>query len=150
MSSLWGGWDTHDDQARRIRKELVKLDAGIGTLRNQLKAVWDETVVIIASEFGRSVRQNGTQGTDHGTGGVVFIAGGGVDGGQSLGEWLGLREDQLFAGRDLFPANDIRDIFANVLAHHFGLPHKTITKDIFPGLSNQYDRIPLLKSGAMV
>jgi len=141
------GWDTHDDQARRIRKELIKLDTGVGTLREYLKDVWHETVIIIASEFGRSVRQNGTQGTDHGTGGVVFIAGGGVDGGQSLGEWPGLRDGQLYAGRDLFPANDIRDVFANVLVNHIGLPHRTITQDIFPDLGDGYNRLALLKSG---
>nr|WP_294517320.1 DUF1501 domain-containing protein [uncultured Rhodopila sp.] len=115
------GWDTHSDQAPRLAESLRKLDEGIGVLRADLAAVWPKTVILIVTEFGRTVRQNGTTGTDHGTGTAALLMGGGVAGGRVLVDWPGLRQDQLFEDRDLQPTLDIRAVTKGLLGPHFGL-----------------------------
>ena len=137
------GWDTHDKQASRLDKLFSDLDAGVSELRDSLADANDETVIVIASEFGRSVAQNGTRGTDHGTGGAVIVAGGPIAGGARLGSWPGLTPEALFSGRDLYPQNDIRDVFAVILNAHFGLSHEAITRTVFPGITRAYQSLPL-------
>ena len=139
-----GNWDTHDNQNARIAKEFQNLDDGLGTLRSKMKKVWDDTVIVVASEFGRSVHQNGTDGSDHGTGGVCMIAGGAVDGGRSLGAWPGLESGDLFEDRDVMPVHDIRTIFANIADAHLSMKAGLI-KDIFAKLPAGYDEIPIVK-----
>jgi len=131
-----GKWDTHNDQNRRIHKLFAELDAGLANLKASLGALWNDTVVIIASEFGRSVHENGTKGSDHGTGGVCMITGGAVRGGRSLGSWPGLEEQALFEGRDVMPVHDVRLLFAHVASAHFGLSFDRIEDEMFP-------RVPL-------
>jgi uncharacterized protein (DUF1501 family) len=119
-----GGWDTHVNQAGAfspLSTNLTTLDRGVAALRDGLGAAWRQTAVIIVSEFGRTVAMNGTQGTDHGTGGAVFVVGGAVKGGRVLADWPGLRPENLYQGRDLAATTDFRSIATGVLRDHLGL-----------------------------
>ena len=139
-----GNWDTHDNQNARIAKEFKNLDDGLGTLKTTMKKVWDDTIIVIASEFGRSVHQNGTDGSDHGTGGVCMIAGGAVEGGRSLGKWSGLESADLFEDRDVMPVHDIRTIFANIALEHLDMDTRFVEK-LFPKMPKGYADIPIVK-----
>jgi uncharacterized protein (DUF1501 family) len=127
-----GGWDTHANQATRLSGPLRQLDAGLVALKQGLGPAWRQTVVLVMTEFGRTVRINGTGGTDHGTAGVAFVLGGGVAGGRVRGDWPGLADGQLFEGRDLAPTTDLRSLTKAVLAQHLGLGAADLA-DIFPG-----------------
>ena len=96
-----GGWDTHKNQSGQLQRQLSLLDKGLQALKTQLGQQWDNTLVIVATEFGRTVKENGTRGTDHGTASALFLAGGKVNGGQVLGDWPGLQSEQLHQQRDL-------------------------------------------------
>lgn len=129
-----GGWDSHANQAApqgALSRNLRTLDQGLAALQSGLQARWQNTLVIVASEFGRTVAVNGTQGTDHGTGGVAFVLGGKVQGGKVLGEWPGLSPAQLYQGRDLQPTTDLRAVFKGALAQQFGLRNAVLAQ-IFP------------------
>lgn len=117
-----GGWDTHAGQAQRLFGPLQQLDQGILAVKEGLGAAWAQTVVLVMTEFGRTVQANGTGGTDHGTGAAAFLAGGAVAGGRVLANWPGLGSSQLFERRDLQPTTDLRSVAKGVLATHFGLP----------------------------
>jgi len=127
-----GGWDTHIAQRSVLGRRLRLLNAGLLNLRIALKESWKNTMVVVATEFGRTVRQNGTRGTDHGTGGAAFLLGGAVQGGEILGDWPGLKENQLYENRDLFPANDLRSLFKDVLEVQFGLSRHDLSHHVFP------------------
>jgi uncharacterized protein (DUF1501 family) len=127
-----GGWDTHANQADRLAGPLRQLDAGLVALREGLGAAWGQSVVLVMTEFGRTVRVNGTRGTDHGTGTVAFVMGGPVAGGRVRGDWPGLAAGQLFEGRDLAPTTDLRSVSKGVLAAHLGLPGAVLER-VFPG-----------------
>jgi uncharacterized protein (DUF1501 family) len=116
-----GGWDTHAGQALRLGGPLRALDEGLEALRASLGAAWAETAVLVLTEFGRTVRINGTAGTDHGTGGVAFVLGGAVRGGRVIADWPGLGQGRLFENRDLMPSLDQRRIAKGLLAQHLGL-----------------------------
>lgn len=116
-----GGWDTHNNQAGRLKRKLSELDTGLAALQASLKQDWQDTVVIVASEFGRTVRENGTGGTDHGTGSCLFVAGGGLNGGHMLGDWPGLKPEQLFENRDLKPTSNTFSWIAALLSEHWQL-----------------------------
>lgn len=131
-----GGWDTHIGQANVFRKPLKALVAALTTLKTELGPdVWNKTAVLAMTEFGRTVRQNGSKGTDHGTGGLAIVAGGAVRGGKVYGRWPGLAEGQLFEGRDLMPTADVRDIAAALLHSQFDISSGDLTSKIFPGLT---------------
>lgn len=127
-----GGWDTHIGQLALVGRRLQLLNAGLLNLRIALKEGWNNTMVVVATEFGRTVRQNGTRGTDHGTGGAAFLLGGAVKGGKILGDWPGLKENQLYENRDLYPANDLRSLFKDVLEAQFGLSRHDLSHHVFP------------------
>ncbi len=114
-----GGWDTHAGQKGRLPGVLGTLDKGLMGLKDGLGSAWARTVVLVMTEFGRTVRVNGTNGTDHGTGGVAFVAGGAVAGGRVLGSWPGLAPDRLFENRDLMPTTDLRSVAKGLLTSHF-------------------------------
>lgn len=133
------GWDTHFGQRGRLSRQLQQLDAGISTLRTQLGTHWRETAVIVVSEFGRTARENGSRGTDHGTGGVAFVLGGAVDGGKVLGKWPGLSSRALFEARDVAPANDYHALFKAVLRDHLRLSTRAVN-NVF---ANSQDVAPL-------
>ena len=98
-----GGWDTHAGQTPRLAGVLRQLDAGLAALKTGLGAAWRQTAVLVMTEFGRTVRMNGTKGTDHGTGTVAFVLGGAVAGGRVVADWPGLGAGRLFEDRDLQP-----------------------------------------------
>ncbi|MBV1829758.1 DUF1501 domain-containing protein [Komagataeibacter sp. AV436] len=127
-----GGWDTHARQVDRLGRPLAQLDRGLAALRDGLGPAWSRTVVLAMTEFGRTVRINGTGGTDHGTGTVAFIAGGPVAGGRVAGTWPGLRPDQLFENRDLAPTTDLRCVAAGLLCDHMRLEPAGMAT-VFPG-----------------
>jgi uncharacterized protein (DUF1501 family) len=136
-----GGWDTHANQANpngALANALRQLDAGLATLNSGLEAggAWSRTVIVVASEFGREVAVNGTLGTDHGTGGVVFVLGGAVRGGRVVGDWPGLARAQRFEGRDLHATTDLRAVLKGVLGDHLRLSSRTLEREVFPGSEN--------------
>lgn len=130
------GWDTHVGQANIFKRPLKALVTALTTLRTELgPEVWGKTAVLAMTEFGRTARQNGSKGTDHGTGGLAIIAGGAIRGGKVYGRWPGLAEDQLFEGRDLMPTTDVREIAAALLNSQFDISGGDLTSKVFPGLS---------------
>jgi uncharacterized protein (DUF1501 family) len=129
------GWDTHKAQERAIRKPLDQLQRAVLGLQAGLGAeVWGKTVVLAMTEFGRTVRQNGSGGTDHGTGGAMLVAGGAVRGGRVFGRWPGLAETELYDRRDLMPTSDVRDWAAQVIAGLYGTSRAVLEGTVFPGL----------------
>lgn len=128
-----GGWDTHNNQSFRLNRQLTELDQGLVALKEALAEQWQDTVVVVATEFGRTVRENGTKGTDHGTGSALFIAGGNVNGGQVFGDWPGLSSEKLFQNRDLMPTTNSFNWFANILKHHWNFTDEQV-KQVFPSI----------------
>jgi uncharacterized protein (DUF1501 family) len=122
------GWDTHAQQVPRLNGPLAQLDDGLAALKQSLGEHWVRTAVLVVTEFGRTVRINGTGGTDHGTGGVAFLAGGAVAGGRVGGDWPGLSERALFQGRDLAPTTDIRSLAKGLLRDHLKLPAQAVAR----------------------
>jgi len=131
-----GGWDTHANQGASngtLATRLGGLDQALGTLKTELGSHWEHTVAVVVTEFGRTVAVNGTRGTDHGTAGCAFVAGGAVAGGRVRADWPGLGERDLYQGRDLRPTLDIRSVFKGVLVDHLGLDAAQVDREIFPG-----------------
>lgn len=128
-----GGWDTHAQQRGRLAAQLGGLDAMVGALRQGLGPLWAETLVLVATEFGRTVAVNGTGGTDHGTGAAAMLLGGAVKGGRVLADWPGLRPADLYEGRDLKPTLALDGFIAGALAGHFGLESARLLPALFPG-----------------
>jgi uncharacterized protein (DUF1501 family) len=126
-----GGWDTHAGQVGRLKTALRQLDAGLVALRAELGDAWRQTAVLVVTEFGRTVRMNGTRGTDHGTGTVAFALGGAVAGGHVAGCWPGLARANLFEDRDLQPCADLRSVAKGLLAEHLMMPDAALAR-IFP------------------
>lgn len=134
-----GGWDTHAQQGADkgiLANNFAALDAGFGAMKEALGEHWKKTVVVAATEFGRTVAQNGTAGTDHGTASCVFVLGGAVNGGRVLGQWPGLGPSQLYQNRDLRPTTDLRQIAKAVLTEHLKLPSVDVDARVFPGSSD--------------
>jgi uncharacterized protein (DUF1501 family) len=129
------GWDTHKGQMRTIRRPLEQLQNAVLRLRDGVGPdVWGKTVVMAMTEFGRTVRENGSGGTDHGTGGAMLVAGGAVKGGKVHGQWPGLAEADLYDRRDLMPTSDVRDWAAQAIAALYGIDQATLEGTVFPGL----------------
>ena len=134
-----GGWDTHANQGGaqgNLATRLKGLDAGIQTLKTELGPVWADTTVLVVTEFGRTVAVNGTRGTDHGTAGVAFLAGGGIKGGRVVSDWPGLAARELYENRDLKPTIDLRRVFKSVLAERFGVAESALERAVFPDSAN--------------
>lgn len=127
------GWDTHTQQALRLSRHLEALDQGLAALRASLGPRWDTTTVLVMTEFGRSAAMNGSGGTDHGTAGVAFLAGGRVAGGRVLTDWPGLGAQQLYEGRDLRPTMDLRALVKPVLQQQLGLGTAQLDREVLPG-----------------
>ncbi len=128
------GWDTHAGQRGGLRRALEELQSAILTLKQELGPVWRDTAVLAMTEFGRTARENGSRGTDHGTGGAMLMAGGAIAGGKVHGDWPGLGELDLYQGRDLMPTRDIRAYAGAALAGLFGLNAGALQGSVFPGL----------------
>ncbi|MDO6640704.1 DUF1501 domain-containing protein [Shewanella sp. 5_MG-2023] len=136
-----GGWDTHSNQHSRLNRQLSQLDKGLEALKSALVNQWQNTVIIVATEFGRTVKENGTYGTDHGTGSAMFIAGGAVKGGKVLGQWPGLKPEQLFQNRDLQPTSNSFSWISTVMQQHWQLTTEEINH-ILPN-NTPYD-VPII------
>ena len=134
------GWDTHQNQVGRLDRQFSKLDQGIAMLRQNLADQWQNTVVVVTTEFGRTVAENGTGGTDHGTASAMFIAGGAVAGGRVRGRWPGLADSDLFEGRDLMPTSDTRQWVRAVLRQHWKLDSDQLDY-VFPGVKTRNTRL---------
>lgn len=128
-----GGWDTHNNQKPRLTRQLDMLDEGIKELHDALGSLWKESMVLITTEFGRTVALNGTAGTDHGTASCMFALGGNLrsTGGSVLGEWPGL--SNLYQNRDLMPTSDVRYWLGTTIKQHWDLTDAHISA-IFPDL----------------
>lgn len=134
VSFSLSGWDTHRDQAQAMPQLLGRLADTILTLKSGLGDVWGKTAVLAMTEFGRTARQNGSRGTDHGTAGAMLLAGGAIRGGQVIGRWPGLDEASLYDRRDLLPTGDVRAIAGWAMAAMFGLSRADLEAHVFPGL----------------
>ena len=136
-----GGWDSHVNQAAPLgamSNNLRTLDATLAALREGLTApeaggAWARTVVLVATEFGREVAVNGTQGTDHGSGGAAFVLGGAVKGGRVLADWPGLARHERQDGRDLRVTTDLRAALRPLLADHLGVSRASLDSAVLPG-----------------
>lgn len=126
------GWDTHGNQAGVLARKLKELDEGMRAYRQGMAGEWARTTVAVVTEFGRTAAVNGTGGTDHGTGGVAFLAGGAVRGGRIAGDWPGLGASDLNEGRDLRATTDMRALFKGVLAAQLNLPESALDTRVFP------------------
>jgi uncharacterized protein (DUF1501 family) len=119
-----GGWDTHtnqgDGEGGALANALSALDQGLGAFTSDLGARMDRVVILVMTEFGRTAAQNGSGGTDHGHGSLLFALGGGVLGGKVYGEWPGLQPDRLHEQRDLAVTTDFRTVIGEVLESHMG------------------------------
>ncbi|MBB3461180.1 DUF1501 domain-containing protein [Rhizobium sp. BK377] len=130
------GWDTHVGQLNQFKRPVQDLAQAITTLKATMGAgLWSKTVVLAMTEFGRTVRENGSGGTDHGTGGCAVLAGGAIDGGRILGKWPGIADGSLLDDRDLMPTADVRELAAAMLYRQFDVSAGDLTGKIFPGLS---------------
>lgn len=128
-----GGWDTHANQGTsqgQLATRLREFSQAIAALYNDLGDRMNDVVILTMSEFGRTARQNGTGGTDHGHATAFFVMGGGVNGGKVLGQWPGLAEEQLYQNRDLALTTDFRAVFAEVTQKHLGASR---IEKVFPG-----------------
>ena len=127
------GWDTHLNQggARgQLAFRLTDFSAGIAALVTDLGKRMDDVVILTMSEFGRTARENGNRGTDHGHANAMFVIGNSVRGGRVYGEWPGLKADKLYEGRDLALTTDFRDVFGEIAQRHLG---NTNPQAVFPG-----------------
>lgn len=127
-----GGWDTHNNQNNRLARQLSELDNGLAKLKESLGKHWDNTVVVVATEFGRTAKENGTKGTDHGTASAMLLAGGAIAGGRVLGQWPGLSTSNLFEQRDLQPTSYTFSWLATLLNQHWQIP-PSAAQSIFDG-----------------
>lgn len=129
------GWDTHTDQGAatgQLADVLAELDLAIDDFKTVVGPVWANSVMVAATEFGRTVRINGDSGTDHGVGTVALLAGGAVNGGKVFGDWPGIGPDQLLDDSDLKPTTDLRSVFKGVLKDHIGVANSVLDSAIFP------------------
>jgi uncharacterized protein (DUF1501 family) len=130
------GWDTHNNEGAingRLSRLLAALDGAIATIETKMGDAWNQTVVTVITEFGRTARINGTEGTDHGTATVALLVGGALKGGRVITEWPGVKESSLFENRDLRPTTDLRAVLKGLLRDHLGLQDRALTMDVFPG-----------------
>ncbi|WP_343519862.1 DUF1501 domain-containing protein [Sphingomonas sp.] len=127
-----GGWDTHAGQRGRLGNQLNGLDQMIAALKTGLGPLWGKTMVLVATEFGRTVKVNGTQGTDHGTASVAWLLGGAVKGGRVVADWPGLSDAALFEGRDLKPTAGLDAVIGSAVASHFAIDPQRAMPTLFP------------------
>ena len=130
-----GGWDTHANQGSsrgQLANRLQDFSQGIAALYKDLGDRMRNVVILTMTEFGRTIRQNGSGGTDHGHASVAFALGGPVRGGKVYGKWPGLASEQLYEGRDLALTTDFRDVFSEIASRHLGASNLGA---IFPGFS---------------
>jgi uncharacterized protein (DUF1501 family) len=131
----YNGWDTHANEGiiqGQLANRLGGLDAALKAFAEGMGAAWKDTVVVLVTEFGRTVKINGTEGTDHGTATAAVLLGGSVAGGRVLADWPGLSPAALYQGRDLMPTTDLRAVLKGVLQDHLGIPRGALAATVFP------------------
>ena len=129
------GWDTHANEGAldgRLFALLGALDGAIAAIETNMGDAWRETAVAVITEFGRTARINGTEGTDHGTGTVAFLAGGALKGGRVLADWPGLKEANLHEKRDLKATTDLRAVLKGLLRDHLRVDEAALAGKVFP------------------
>jgi uncharacterized protein (DUF1501 family) len=129
------GWDTHFNEGGaqgQLTQRLAALDGALRALKESLGATWSRTVVLVATEFGRTAAANGTRGTDHGTAAAALLLGGAVHGGRVVCDWPGLSASQLYQGRDLKPTLDLRSVMKSVLHDHLQISTRPLDAQVFP------------------
>ncbi len=129
------GWDTHAAEGAtngRLATLLGALDGAIAAIETEMKDAWGETVVAVVTEFGRTARINGTDGTDHGTATVALLAGGALKGGRVVADWPGLKPAKLYEGRDLRPTTDLRAVLKGLLNDHLRVDGTALAAKVFP------------------
>lgn len=126
-----GGWDTHINQPGILNRSLPLLGDGLATLAENLGTAYKDTVIVVMSEFGRTVKENGNKGTGHGHGNVMWLLGGAVKGGKIYGDWQGLEEADLHDRRDLPVTTDFRQAIASILTDHLQLSSSDLSA-VFP------------------
>jgi len=130
------GWDTHFNEGiaqGRLSQLLGALDEALAAIKTNMGVAWRETVVALATEFGRTARINGTEGTDHGTATVAILVGGALKGGRVIADWPGLKPVNLYQDRDLKPTTDLRAVLKGVLRDHLRAAEKALAQTVFPG-----------------
>lgn len=131
-----GNWDTHINERPILQRHLGFLGDGLATLANELESVYEQTTIVVMSEFGRTVAENGSGGTDHGFGNAMWLLGGRMNGGKVYGEWPGLEESELHENRELAVTTDFRDVLISLLSRQFALNGRQIAQ-VFPGYQIQ-------------
>ncbi|MGD1913555.1 MAG: DUF1501 domain-containing protein [Rivularia sp. (in: cyanobacteria)] len=140
-----GGWDTHINQGNskgQLGGRLQRLGDGLAVLQKELGEVYKHTNIVVISEFGRTVRENGNGGTDHGHGNVMWLLGGNIRGGKVYGEFPGLSNNQLYQRRDLEITTDFREVITTILQRHMNLDKAKISH-IFPNYT-QNQQLPII------
>ena len=138
------GWDTHSGQRGRLNAQLKDLDQMLAALKTGLGPEWANTLVVVATEFGRTVRPNGTGGTDHGQASAAMLLGGAVAGGKVVADWPGLSQGALYEGRDLKPTTDLDALIAGALAQHYATEPARMMTTLFPESRGSAVRQPLV------
>jgi len=142
-----GGWDTHANEGGskgQLSNRLKPLGQGLAALADGLGPVFDKTTIVVISEFGRTVAQNGNGGTDHGHGNVMWLLGGPVAGAKVHGPWPGLENGALYQGRDLAITTDFRTVFAQIAERHLLLPDARLS-DVFPQMPRNAPSLDLIR-----
>ena len=132
----FNGWDTHVDEGAesgRLATLLGALDGALAAVEKNMGEAWRETVVTVVTEFGRTARINGTNGTDHGTGTIALLAGGALKGGRVIADWPGLKNADLYEGRDLAATTDLRAVLKGLLKDHLRVSDEALAAKVFPG-----------------
>jgi len=132
----YDGWDTHAAEGAgqgRLAGLLTALDASLAALKNAMGIAWGQTALVVITEFGRTARINGTEGTDHGTATTALLMGGAIKGGRVIADWPGLKTAQLYEQRDLAPTTDLRAVLKGMLRDHLGISEQALATKVFPG-----------------
>jgi uncharacterized protein (DUF1501 family) len=132
----FNGWDTHIDEGAesgRLATLLGALDGALAAVEKNMGEAWRETVVAVVTEFGRTARINGTNGTDHGTGTIALLAGGALKGGRVIADWPGLKSANLHEDRDLAATTDLRAVLKGLLKDHLRVTDQALAANVFPG-----------------
>jgi uncharacterized protein (DUF1501 family) len=143
-----GGWDTHTNQGAatgQLANRLAPLGQGLAVLAERLGPVFDDTLIIVMSEFGRTARENGNGGTDHGHGNAMWVLGGRVNGGKVLGDWQGVGDAALNEGRDLPVTTDFRTVLVQVAERHLRLSDRQLA-EVFPAVPQKAVKFQLISA----
>jgi len=124
-----GGWDTHANEPAQLQNLLTQFGAALAAFHRDMQNHMQDIAVVTMSEFGRTAKENGARGTDHGHANVMFAFGGSVKGGKVYGDWPGLQPDQLYQQRDLAMTTDFRDVLGELVTRQGGTP----VAKVFPG-----------------